>query len=166
MKNLKYMILAALIGFSPRVFAFELFPESADKNAFFLNIKAVGISFTEGFLLTEQEFGFDYVLPIFMPLSLGVYFRIPTPNLKSFGIRLGYHINIQSEKTDLYALYVFDFGFLRNDLLRQYNDAEQEIHYYDFRAGVRQVFGKYFCLMLETGFKLQGFSIGIAVKIN
>ena len=169
MKNIHVLIFAALCAIgTQRVQAFELelFPEAADKNAVFINIKAVSLSFSDGFVLTGQEFALDYVLPVFAPLSLGAYFRIPQPNLKSFGARLAYHINIGAEKTDLYGLYVFDFGFLRNDLLIEYGDEKQEIHYYDFRLGVRQRFGRFFCLMIETDYKLQGFNIGIAVKIN
>ncbi|GMO58563.1 MAG: hypothetical protein Ta2G_18620 [Termitinemataceae bacterium] len=165
MKIRRTILFITIVFLSGSLYAYELFPEAAEKNSLFFNVKAIGISFTKGFLLKQQEAGIDYVLPIFIPLSLGAYFRVPDPNLKVFGLRLAYHVNVDVEDLDLYAFYVFDFGFLRNNLLRKYGDEEQEIHYYDFRFGVRYLAGKYFCLMLETDFKLKGLNIGVAVKI-
>jgi hypothetical protein len=155
------LLLCAFVFISQNVRAFdiELFPENADRNSFFFNVKAVSVSFTEGFVLTGQEFGFDWVIPVLIPLSLGAWLAIPEPNLKSFGARAAYHINIESEKLDLYGMYVFDFGFLRNGILLEYGDEEQPVRYYDFRVGLRYLFNM-FCLAVETDFKLQGINIG------
>ena len=141
-------------------------PEAAEKNALFLNINAASLSFHNGFYagLSTLQAGIDYVLPLFLPLSIGGYFNAPNPNLKRFGTRIAYHIDLGDRSTDLYVLYVFDFGFLRNPRLEAYGDEKQPVHFYDFRAGVRRLFGNYFCLTLETDFKLSGLTIGISIK--
>jgi hypothetical protein len=156
-----------LFSLMPAAFSFDLnpYPESADRNALFINVKALSLSFSDGFGFAAQEFGFDYVQPFLLPVSLGAYFKRPDPNLKSFGIRLGYHLNINAPKTNLYFFYVFDLGFLRNDLLLEYGDEKQEMRFYDFRLGVRQRFNL-ICLMLESDLKLQGINIGISIKLN
>jgi hypothetical protein len=169
MKKLLFLTLAPLFYSLPAC-ALDLwrYPEPADKNALFLDASLAAVSFTDGFSYgtATLEFRFDYIIPLFLPFSLGAYFRAPNPNLKSFGARVGYHFDIQDRQTDLYFLYVFDLGFLRNDLLLEYGDEEQEMRLYDFRAGARRLFGKYFCLSLETAFKLSGISIGVSLKLN
>jgi hypothetical protein len=151
---------ALLFPFSPHAH-----PEMAGPHSVFVGAQAVALSFTEGFIFDSQEFSADYVFPI-IPLSLGAFMKLPRPNLKSFGARAAFHINTGDPKTDLYALYVFDFGFLRNDLLAQYNDETQSVYWYDFRAGARRLIGKFFCLTLETGFKLRDISLGLSIKLN
>ncbi|GMO61596.1 MAG: hypothetical protein Ta2A_07770 [Treponemataceae bacterium] len=163
----KALLALAIFAHIPAgAYELNLYPEAADKNAVFVNVKAASIYFDSGFDFTAQECSIDYVQPFFVPLSLGVYFKRPNPNLKSFGIRLGYHINIESPSTNLYALYIMDFGYLRNKKLIAYGDTPQEKLLYDFRIGVRQRFGKYVCLILESENKLSGLSIGISIKLN
>jgi hypothetical protein len=145
---------------------FWRFPEAADKGTIFIDARFAEISFAEGFLPSLPEIGVDAVLPFFLPFSLGAYFKTPDPNLKSFGARLAYHIDLEDPRTDLYLLYVFDFGFTRNALLREYGDEEQDVRRYDFRAGVRRAFGKFFCLSVETSYKLRGFRIGFSARLN
>jgi hypothetical protein len=140
-------------------------PEAAGINACFLDVRFAELSFTEGFLVALPEIGADF-LPFRLPFSAGAFFGTPDPNLKSFGLRAGYHADLGDPKTDLYLLYVLDLGFLRADLLEEYGDTAEPARWYDFRAGVRRLFGKYFCLSVETAYKLRGFSIGASVKIN
>ena len=142
------------------------YPEAADRNSLFIDVDFCGLSFTEGFSIGEPlEIRADYILPFVLPFSVGAFFKTPYPNLKSFGTRLGYHIDIDAPKTDIYVLYAFDFGFVRNDLLEEYGDEIQPIHYYDFRVGLRQIFRSYICISLETGFKLRGLRFALSIKI-
>ena len=117
-------------------------PELADRNSLFIGILSPSISFTEGFILQPPEVNFDFVPPFFLPFSFGAYIKVPWPNLKSFGVRGTYHINLGDQKTDFYLLYVFDLGFIRNKTLEKYNDERQEIRYFDFRFGVRRSFNR------------------------
>lgn len=165
-KSLTISLFLLLLGGAAFPFDLNPYPVSADKNAFFTSIKALSLSLSGGFNFTGQEFSVDYVQPFFLPVSLGAYFKRPDPNLKSFGARLGYHINLNEPKTDLYFLYVFDFGFLRNDLLLEYGDEAQEIYFYDFRLGVRYRFNSLICVLVESEHKLQGISFGISIKLN
>jgi hypothetical protein len=142
------------------------YPEMAEKNSLFLGGLAASLSFDEGFGTPPAELQLDYLLPFGLPFSAGVYFKVPDPNLTSFGIRAAYHIDLESENIDLYVFYVFDLGFLRNDLLLEYGDRAQEIRRYDFRAGVRRKFGRFVCLSVESGFKLRAVHFGIALKLN
>jgi hypothetical protein len=106
------------------------------------------------------------MLPLFLPVSLGAYVRVPDPNLKSFGLRAAYHIDLRNPRLDLYFLYRFDLGFLRNNLLIEYGDEAQDRYYYDFRVGIRYLTGLYIALALETDFKFQGINFGVSIKIN
>ena len=142
------------------------YPEAADKNALFLSGQLARLSFTDGFSVWPPELTFDYLLPFGLPVSLGAFMAVPEPNLKHFGARAAYHFDIHSKNIDLFFMYVFDFGWLRNDLLIEYGDEPVEIVYYDFRAGVRRLFGKYIALSIETGHKLQNINFGISIKIN
>jgi hypothetical protein len=140
-------------------------PEAAEKHALFFNAQFAGISFADGFAFGPGELSFDF-LPFPLPLSAGAYFKFPDPNLKSFGARLAYHIDIRDAKTDLYFLYVFDCGFLRNAELEYYGDGPQPLRFYDFRAGVRRLFGKFLCLTAETDYKFSGLGLGLSIKLN
>jgi hypothetical protein len=95
---------------------------------------------------------------------VGVFLKTPDPNLRHFGVRLGYHINLDEPNLDVYALYVFDLGFLRNDTLIEHNDEPVEMLLYDFRAGIRYRFAT-FCIFIETGFKMQSINFGISLKL-
>ncbi|MDR2489953.1 MAG: hypothetical protein LBD20_00955 [Spirochaetaceae bacterium] len=158
------------------------YPEAADKHAMFLSGYIAALSFSEGFVLGVPSgyeeapndsvfahapaFTFDYMLPFGLPLSLGLYMATPNPNLKHFGIRSAYHFDIEKEKIDLYFLYCFDFGWLRNDVLAEYGDTTVEMRFFDFRAGVRYLFGKFIALTIETGHYLKCISFGVSIKLN
>lgn len=141
------------------------YSETAGKNTCFLG-GAAAVSLTGNLEALLPEFHFDYMLPVGLPFSLGAYFKTPAPNLKSFGLRAGYHIDLDNEYADLYAVYVFDFGFVRNTTLVRYGDEAQDIHYFDFRAGMRWRFGRFMCMYAETGWKLQSMYFGISIKLN
>jgi hypothetical protein len=143
---------------------FWRYPEAAEEHAVFFTATFFSLQVDTGFSFFPPELSVDYMLPFF-PVSAGVYMKSPVPNLTSFGTRLAFHIDIREPNTDLYFLYVFDLGFLRNEVLLEHGDQAQPVHYYDFRAGVRYLFGKFICLSLETGYKLRGVSVGIAIKI-
>jgi hypothetical protein len=153
-------------AFSASAFDFWSYPEAADKHALFAGLLSPALSFQNGFALVPPVMRLDYMLPFGFPLSCGLFIASPAPNLKSFGVRAAYHLNIDSEYTDLFFLYVFDFGWIRNDLLIEYNDTPVEKRLYDFRAGVRRRIGKFICLSIETDFHLQGVLFGLEAKLN
>jgi hypothetical protein len=142
------------------------YPECAEEHAVFLDAKIAGFSFKDGLSTRFPEVSADYLLPFGYPFSAGIYFKMPDPNLKSFGVRFGYHVNLNMPNTDLYVLYVFDFGFIRNKELVAHNDTAQPVHRYDFRVGVRRVFGKLFCLVIESDYKFSGITLGASIKVN
>jgi hypothetical protein len=156
-------LLAAV--FSLHAFDLWQYPEMAGENTVFIGGFAAALT-KEGFTVPLPEFHLDYLLPLGLPVSAGAYFLTPDPNLKSFGVRAAYHFNLDDENTDLYFLYVFDFGFIRSEILLRYGDEAQEKRYYDFRAGVRRRFGRFVCLCIETGFKLQSVRFGVSIKLN
>jgi hypothetical protein len=144
------------------------YPEAADKNSLFVTATFFSLRFTEAetFAFYLPEISVDYLPPFFVPVSIGAFFKTPEPNLNSFGTRLAYHINLGDAKTDAYFLYVFDLGFTRNDLLTEYGDEPVPVNYFDFRIGVRRLFGSFVCLTMETEFKMRGLSLGVSVKIH
>jgi hypothetical protein len=167
MKSKLLLLFTSLALVAPSLPAWNIFewPEAADKNSVTLDTLFAGISFSDGPQIFRPVFSMDYVIPIVLPFSIGAYFATPDPNLKSFGTRLGFHVNLNVPKLDLYALYVFDFGWIRNPKLREYGDEEQEIHWYDFRIGIRYTFNV-IGLFIETGFKLQSINAGISLQLN
>jgi hypothetical protein len=160
-------LLPALVFLSP-LGALDIWshPEAAERNSLFLDVHAANVSFSDGFAmgLDVLEFQLDYLPPLPLPFSFGAFLKTPTPNLKSFGARIGYHLDVLDQKTDLYFFYRFDFGFIRNNLLLKYNDTRQPVLFYDFRFGLRRVFNRYLALVLESNFKVSGFSFGASFK--
>ena len=141
-------------------------PEIAEKNTLFIDAAVIAISFYDGFIPPPPlEIRADYMLPVFLPFSIGAYMKTPDPNLKSFGLRTAYHFDLREPNTDLYVMYAFDLGFVRNKILAEYGDEKQPLHYYDFRIGVRYLFFGVFGLSLETGFKLRGFDVAFTIKL-
>jgi hypothetical protein len=164
--KIKLLFLISLALFAPRAGALSLlhYPEIAEQHSMFVDVKAVRV----GFEYAVPAIGgrFDYLLPFGFPVSLGVFLEAPDPNLKNFGLRAAYHIDLNSRKIDLYFLYNFDFGFLRNAELKSHNDTEQPVNYYDFRIGMRYMFGLSMGITVETDYKLTGVNIALAIKIN
>ena len=148
--------------------AFDLWqhPESAQRNSLFVAASAPQFSINDGFefQLTPQ-FNFDYMLPFRFPLSLGAFLKTPSPNLKNFGTRIAYHINLDEPKTNFYFLYVFDFGFIRNDLLEQYGDERQPLRFFDFRIGLRRRINHFLFIQIESDFQFQSVVLGLSAKL-
>lgn len=144
--------------------------EIAGKNSVFFDVGMAPFVF-EDFDPSEiqvlpADVRLEYLPPLPLPFSLGVFFKTPHPNLKSFGLRAAYHFDLLDDVTDLYVAYSYDFGYFRNDLLVEYNDSPAEKQLYDFRAGVRRFFGQWFGLVIETGFHLESIIILLSIKIN
>jgi len=144
------------------------YPQAAEKHSIFIDAAIAPLSFTHlsSYNVFPLEFRIDYMLPVGLPFSAGLFMKTPHPNLKHFGTRLGYHFDVRNPKTDLYVLYVFDFGFLRNDVLKEYNDIPAPLHFFDFRLGVRRMFGSWFCVAAETDFKVLGIVFLLSFKVN
>jgi len=141
-------------------------PEIAEENTIFADAGLSPIIFKNPqFVILPLELRLDYLLPLPLPFSVGIFLKTPYPNLKSFGTRVAYHIDMGDDKTDFYFVHVFDYGFIRNDILIKYNDDPVEIHYYDFRAGVRRFFGPRLGLSVESDFKVGGVIILLSAKL-
>jgi len=141
--------------------------EIAGKNSVFLDMAAAP------FLIDDFQFNFlpvelriEYFPPLPLPVAVGFFMRTPYPNLKNFGLRASYHFDLFDRYTDFYVAYSYDFGWLRNDLLAEYNDTPVENVFYDFRIGVRRFFGPLFGVSLETGFHFESVIIMLSIKIN
>jgi len=165
---------------SPILFAFSLLvcaaalpalnlwrhPEIADKNALFADAGASILFKGLKLPILPVELRLDYLPPLPLPISIGVFFKTPYPNLRSFGTRAAYHFDLDDPKTDLYFVHVFDCGFIRNDILEEYNDDPVQIHRYDFRVGVRRFFGPFIGLVVESEFKARGIIILLSAKLH
>jgi hypothetical protein len=161
---MKHIILTLfLIIATATLHAYDLYPQAAPKHAFILSTNFAQVSWTEGFSAYLPEFTIDYVQPFYIPLSVGFFLKTPNPNLKSFGLRVAYHINTNIKPLDLYLAYVFDFGFLRNQTLSAHGDTPVVPRFWDFRAGIRYEF-RAIGLYIETGFKLQSLNLGISLR--
>lgn len=142
-------------------------PEIAEKNSIFIDIGMAPFIFSDfEFPILPLEVRIDYLPPLPLPFSTGLFFKTPQPNLKTFGTRLAYHFDLRASKTDLFLAYVFDIGFIRNDLLEEYNDTPVAVHYYDFRVGVRHFFGPLIGVACESDFKVGGLILLVSVKIH
>lgn len=169
----KILFFSSLLFFSlPELRSLELVnlwrhPEIADKNSVFVDIGAAPLMFENlEFNVLPVEIRVDYLPPLPLPFFFGAFFKTPYPNLRSFGLRAGFHFDLYDPLTDLYFVYSFDFGFLRNDILEEYNDAPADVNYYDFRLGIRRFFGSWFGVAVETGFKFESVVLMLSLKIN
>jgi len=168
---------ASLFFTAPRLAALDgvnlwRHPEIAEKNAVFLDVGLAPLPL-ENFLDSFDDFKFlpldiraDFLPPLSLPFSFGIFLRTPYPNLKHFGLRAAYHFDLRSPRADLYIVYVFDFGFLRNKILAEYNDSPVGVNYFDFRVGIRYFFGSLIGLAAETGFKAESVVFSLSIKIN
>jgi len=168
----RLLILLFLLAISSNAFSFNqgnlwhLHPEIADVNSMFFE---VGVSFVFKdieFVYFPLNLRFDYMLPFVLPISAGIFMDTPYPNLKHFGTRIAFHINIDNPLTDIYILHAFDFGFIRNPLLEKYNDTPVVARFFDFRVGVRRFFGQRIGLAIETGYHFESVILSLSIKIN
>jgi len=141
-------------------------PEIADKNSLFAD---AGISFSvslpDEFSFLPIRVRFDYLPPLPLPFSFGFFFDTPNPNLKSFGVRAAYHFNVFDSKTDVYALYSFNFGFVLKKRLYEFNDEPPPLKFFDFGFGVRHFFSSFIGASLETDFKLERMFVSLSFKL-
>jgi len=170
----KTLIVIILLFFIPVSFLYSfdilgLFRHSeiAEKNSLFIDVgiapvplKNINISFL------PAEIRADYFPPLPLPFSFGLFMKTPDPNFKTFGTRAAYHVDLFNSLTDLYVVHVFDFGFLRNNVLLEYNDTPVPVHLFDFRVGVRRFFSSRMGLNIETGFKFESVIFLLTIKIN
>jgi len=170
---LSFLILVPLRElFALDVVSFFWHSRIAGKNSVFVDVGIAPLVF-ESFDDDDYEFSVlpldirvEYLPPFPLPFSIGFFLKTPNPNLNSFGLRLAYHFDLYDSYTDLYVLYSFDFGFLRNDILEDYNDTPVPVNYYDFRFGIRRFFFSWFGIAVETGFKFESVIISLSIKIN
>ena len=168
----KHFLVLFLFSFTASLHAFDIMniwrhSEIAGKNSVFADIAVAPLVFDDfDFPVLPLDLRIEYLPPVPVPLSVGVFLKTPNPNLKSFGVRLGYHFDLLDSFTDFYFVYSFDFGFLLNELLEEHNDTPADIHYYDFRLGVRRFFGSFIGIAVETGFKFESIIFMLSIKIN
>jgi hypothetical protein len=167
-RALKSAFLTLLLAASASAAAIDLWrhPEIADKNSLFADIGFAPLDFENfDFPFLPLDIRVDYFPPLPLPVSFGLFLKTPNPNLKSFGARLAWHIDLDDPSTDPYLAYAFDFGFLRNDVYAQYNDSPVPAYYYDFRVGIRRLFGGTAGVSVESDFKFTGLIFMLSIKI-
>jgi hypothetical protein len=171
MKKLKIIFLTSFLLVSANLFSFDfltifLHSEIAAKNSVFVDVGIAPLMFTDWkFNVLPLDVRVEYMLPVPLPFSFGLFLKTPYPNFKSFGTRIGYHFNVLDNLTDFYVVYSYDFGFLRKDILEEYYDTSVPIHWYDFRFGVRHFFKSRFGVTVETGFKFQDVVFLLSIKV-
>jgi len=172
MKKLFVVLVFALLFILPlsKAWAFDInfwrHPEIAAQNSIFIDI-GVPIYF-ENF-----EFNYfplyirvDYMLPASLPVSVGIFFHTPYPNLRSFGLRVGYHFDFRDPLLDVYVLWSFNCAFILTNILYQYGDAPEPFRFFDFRLGLRRFFGSWLGLSVETGFNLRSVTLSLSFKLG
>ena len=169
---LSFFIFSSFLFSAPDLSALDLIniwrhSEIAGKNSVFLDAGLAPILFDDLQLkVLPVDIRIEYFPPFPFPFAAGVFMKTPNPNLKSFGCRVAYHFDTFDPFTDFYIVYSYDFGYLRNDLLIEYNDTPVENYQYDFRIGVRRFFDSWIGIGIETGFHFEGIVIMLSIKIN
>jgi len=161
-------------GYLPALEAFSIWrhPEIAERNSVFvesgiqITLPIPGINDEAELKVLPLYFRFDYMLPIDLPVGVGIFFYTPSPNLKNFGVRGSYHFDLRDPLLDVYFLYSFNCGFLLKGFLERYNDAPPPPRFFDYRIGLRRFFGSSFGFSIETGFRLESVFISLSVKLN
>jgi len=171
MKNLTKIFLLLFFLQTGVSHAFDLIslwrhPEIAEKNSVFVDAGLPVFFFPLSAQPLPLNIRFDYLPPLPLPLSAGIFFDTPYPNLKSFGFRLGYHINIFDPNTDLFFKYSFNCGFILKKVLYKYNDEPPPLRFYDFGFGLRHFFSPLVGIALESGFKLESVFVSLSFKLN
>ena len=141
--------------------------EIAEKNSVFVEAGFAPLRFQDfTFPIFPLDARIEYLPPLPLPFSVGLFVKTPSPNLKSFGLRIAYHFDFLDPLTDFYFVYSFDFGFLRNQMLEEFNDTPAPLYFYDFRVGVRRFFNSRIGIAIESGYKFEGVIFLLVVKIN
>jgi len=135
---------------------FWQYPEMAERNALFVSCFVVQFNFSNYFSVRYPDIVADWLLPVGLPFFLGVSVRLFDPDLSGYGFRIGYHINLDDENTDVYFFY--NSSVILSDeyvLLKLIGSV-----------GFRRRFGSVFCITVETGFLLKDIFFGVSVKLN
>jgi len=173
MKNIKIIFLSSFILISANLYSFDfldifLHSEIASKNSIFADVGLAPFVFKDmEFNVLPLDIRLEYMLPIPLPVSFGLFMKTPDPNFKSFGTRIGYHFNLSSldRFSDIYVVYSFDFGFLRKDILEKHDDTPVPIHWYDFRFGARHFFRSRYGVAVESDFKFKSLVFLVSIKV-
>jgi hypothetical protein len=171
MKRLKIIFLSAFIFSSADLFSFDflsifLHSEIAPKNSVFADVGLASLALEDmEFNVLPLDARIEFMLPAGLPFSFGLFMKTPYPNFKCFGARIGYHFNLLDRLTDFYLAYSFDFGFLRNDVLKENNDAPVPIRWYDFRFGARRFFNSRYGAGVESDFKFKNIIFLFSFKV-
>jgi len=171
MKRIKIILLTSFILVCTNLYSFDfmsifMHSEVAGKNSFFADVGLAPFVFKElEFNVLPLDLRLEYMPPVPLPFSLGLWMKTPNPNLKSFGARIGYHFNLFDPLTDVFIVYSYDFGFLRKDILEKHNDTSVPVHWFDFRFGARHFFRSRYGVSIETDFKFQAIVFLVSIKI-
>jgi len=173
MKLLKlFFIIFLLFTSTANIFSLDIVniwrhSEIADKNSLFCDFCIPPLVFDDfQFNILPVEIRLEYFPPVPLPFSLGLFVITPNPNLKHFGARLAYHFDFLNSLTDFYLVYSHNFGWLRNDLLLEYNDTPVDLLFYDIRIGVRHFFNDFVGIALESGYHFESIIVMLSIKLN
>ena len=162
----RFLLPAALSLFflAPRAGAMDFwqYPEAADRNSIVAGGFAASLSFSLPDVRSFRfAFGFpeifvDYVLPVGLPFSFGASVKPVESGKFGVGLRPAYHLNLNMPALDVYLAYPVTLDFSEDEFaLLQYGGA------LGFRWNALSVLW----LCVETGWRLRGVSIGVAVKL-
>jgi len=158
-----FLISPVSYAFGPLNFFFH--SELAGKNSIFIDVGPAPLTFKDlSFPILPLDLRLEYLPPLPLPFSAGIFMKTPNPNLKSFGTRIGYHFNV-FDIADLFLVYYHDFGYIRNKKLVEYNDSPVPYIFFDFRFGARYLFRKRVGVALESGYKFQDIAFLLSIKI-
>jgi hypothetical protein len=149
-----------LTALSCNLYAVDFYshPEVADKNSLFFNAGVFRWDIPSSYDFPAFSFSLDYMLPVFLPITIGCYIDNPDSALDTFGPRIAYHLDIDNERIDIYLLYIFNLGFLLDDDVKR--------RYDDVRFGLRFMYSAMAGLFIESGYHFQSLDIGITIKLN
>jgi len=167
----KLLPLLVFFLISPALHAFDALSilfhsETVGKNSIFIDVGPAPLTFRPvSFPLLPLDIRIEYLPPFRLPFSFGIFMKTPNPNLKSFGMRIGYHFNLL-DLVDLFLVYHHDFGYFRNKILVKYRDTPVRVNFFDFRFGFRYFFIKSrIGIAVESGFKFQDVIFLLSIKI-
>jgi hypothetical protein len=140
-------------------------PEAAGENSLFLSAVSPTVTFSGEFAfdLPPPVVSVDWLLPLPLPFSAGLFVNFPAPDLERFGLRLAYHVNLGDRKTDLYILHVSEFALSPSEAVP--DKFVLTLRIFDFRVGVRYLFNRFLCVLVETDYYFQGIVFGVSLKI-
>jgi len=170
MKKIKIALFAVMFVLSIgglHALDFYSHPEIADKNSIFADLNIMRYDPPTGIEFPSLSFKLDYVLPVFLPLSIGAYLVQPTPYFNNFGTRLAYHLDIDQSRSDLYVVWVMNFGFIQNRKYNIFSDyTPVPVKFDDVRLGFRFFFTHNLGMYTEIAYNLTFIDVGVSFKLN